>query len=192
MKQLLLLITLLLGVHALAQSDSTRQHRPMRIVVGSSLTYIWDTEIQFKEYTWSLNAAINPIRNLYLGINLLNIWNDGRTYPLTHSRLAGVFAQYRLSKHQKVGFYPELGYYRGNYCTCGELDPFQKRNLQYLSIGGGFGWKIYRGLELETAFFVYHILNRIPVGKYGYTQYVIGLNYAFALPRLRHAPQREI
>ncbi len=181
MKKTMLLLVLLIPVLAFAQKDSTAYRK--RLVLGTSLTYIWDTEDNFlNEYTWSINAAISPVKNLYLGFNYLNIWAQSRTIANGRYGLAGVYAQYRLGK-PKVAFYPEIGYYKGNYCTCSEGDAFKQKGLDYLSVGGGFGWRIYKGLELETAFLVYNILDRIPVGKYSYTQYVIGLNYAFMMPR---------
>lgn len=180
MKYWLLILVLVCGCPALSKAQPDSSAHGLGVMVGSSLTYIWDENPNYlQEYTWSLNAAFSPIRRLYLGINYMRIWSESRRLSDGRFQLAGVYAQWQLGNRRKVYLFPELGYYLGDYCTCHPTDPYRRAWLSYLSVGGGFGWRMYKGLELETSFLAYNILNRIAAGKYSYTQYVVGLNYAF-------------
>lgn len=169
--------------HARPKRDSIH---PFRFVVGSSLTYIWDPEAShFREYTWAANVAFSPIRRLYIGGNLMNVWTTSDTSARQHFHLIGAFAQYHLGNQKKVYMTPEVGFYRGNYCTCGDGNPHRRSGINYFAAGGGFGVNVHRGLELDIAFMVYQpLLPRTgPDQAYSYTQYVIGLNYEFRLKR---------
>ncbi|MFN8394606.1 MAG: hypothetical protein U0176_08045 [Bacteroidia bacterium] len=162
-------------------SDSSYQ---FRIVVGSSLTYIWDPEMShFREYTWAVNLAFSPRKRLYIGANLMNVWISSDTAARQHFQLAGAFAQYHIGNKQSVYMTPELGYYRGNYCTCGPENPHRRAGINYLAVGGGFGVHIFQGLEADIGFMVYQpLLSRKGLDyAYSYTQYVLGLNYEFRL-----------
>lgn len=163
--------------------DSSYQ---FRIVAGTSLTYIWDPEkSHFREYTWAANLAFSPIKRLYIGANLMNAWTTSDTSARQHFNLAGAFVQYHIGNQRNVYLTPEVGYYRGDYCTCGEGNPYRRKGINYLAVGGAIGARIYKGLELDLGFMVYQpLLPRTGQGySYSYTQYVVGLNYEFRLRR---------
>jgi hypothetical protein len=165
-----------------------------RLVIGSSLTYIWDAELNhFKEYTWATNVAVSPFKHLYVGVNYLRIWNSSDISAPKRFQLLGAFSQYHFGNNRRIYFTPELGFYRGDYCTCGPNIPYRRRGINYVAGGAGFGLKLYKALELDLSFLFYKpLLSRSGLNyAYNYTQYVIGLNYNFQLRGLGRRGNKE-
>ncbi len=187
-KRLFLGICLLLifGGQVIGQKVATDSSYAPRLVVGSSLTYKWGdpTSGHFKEFTWAKNIAFSPFKGLYIGVNHLNVWNSSDYTPPRKAMLVGGFAQYHLGNYS-IRFVPELGYYRGNYCTCGDDIPYGREGINYISVGAGFETNLYKGLQLDLSFLVYQpLLPRHGLNyAYSFTQYVIGLNYEFRFER---------
>jgi len=152
------------------------------IVLGTSFTYILDPESAsptgedhlFQEYTWNLNAAYQLRKRWRIGLSGLSIVTKS---PMSgHNRywLAGVFSQFQPLK--KVRIWLESGLFTGNYCTCGAYDTYRRNGRVYLDLGFSGEIKLFRRLDLDLGFNGYQMLNRDKT-KYGYTQYIIGLNY---------------
>lgn len=153
-----------------------------RLTFGASFTYIWSSPPEFfKEYTTSINVAFSPLRRLYFGFNYLNIRFKPTVQTDDRAHLAGLFVNYQIAQDSRLTFTPQVGFYLGNYCTCGDTtNPYVRSGLSYLEVGAGFGYALTRALQFEFSFLVYNNLQDIPE-KYSYTQYILGLNYEFRL-----------
>ena len=182
-----ILFVLLFFLVALSVEAQQERYFAKNMIVGSSFTWIWKTSsdpaisYKFNEYTWNINTAVSMTRRLYLGLQLLNIYTQGSNQSLETFKIYGMFAQYNLLKQTDHRLFVETSLNRGNYCTCGDSEPYQKDNLYYWGIGGGYDLplkKILPGLYVDIAFINYLIVSAVE-DKYAYTQYVIGLNYRF-------------
>ena len=159
------------------KADTT--HFSPELRVGTSFTYIWDVEDHYlREYTWATNVAISPVRRVYVGLNLMNVWAETRTNKNGKYFVGGVFGQYHLGRLDRATIYGETGVYLGNYCTCGEGDAYRQNGLVYVPIGGGLNAKLYKNLWLDVGLLSYNIMNKVE-GKYSFTQYIIGLDIVF-------------
>ncbi len=179
---------LIVSVQAMGQKTMGRDSTFWpRLVVGSSLTYRWGgaSDYHYRDYTWAANAALSPIKHLYVGVNYLKIWNKSDISPPRQFQLLGAFTQYHIGNNRTLYIMPELGFYRGDFCPCGPLIAHRRAGINYIAAGGGFGVFLYKNLELDLSFLFYEpLLPRF--GRdyaYHYFQYVIGLNYDFRLPR---------
>lgn len=155
------------------------------LTIGSSYTYIFNkTEttsgvmaITHQEFTWNTNIALEVLPRWYLGFMYLNIRSISELNVNRKSQhdLFGVFSQYDfILPNENSRLFGELQYKYGDYCTCGEFDPFALPDLHYLGLGIGAELPIYKRLRLDLAFYNSLILNEVPL-KYNFTQYVIGL-----------------
>ncbi len=164
------------------------QYFAKNAILGSSLTWKWtDTSdpavfYRFNEYTWNVNIAVSLNKKMYLGLQLLNIYTKGSNQSLEKYKIYGVFAQYNLLRRTDHRFIVETSFNRGDFCTCGEFEPYRKNNLFYWGIGMGYDLpiikKILPGLYIDLSFINYFLLSQVE-SKYNYTQYVLGLNYRF-------------
>jgi len=157
-------------------------------IVGTSLTFIPDfdtnpsvSNYNYFEYTWNLNAAVSISKRIFTGVQALTIFTNGSRVENNTYFIMGLFTQFNFIPKQKFRFFAELSINTGDYCTCGNLDPFRKKNLVYLGWGGGFDLPLKflsKNLYLDLSFIAYLILNDIE-NKFGYTQYIVGINYRF-------------
>jgi len=97
----------------------------------------------------------------------------------------GVFYQYDLIAASKHEFYPEISINYGNYCTCGDLDPFKLDGIVYIGYGAGWDFHIYKNFYLDTGFMWYSPINakkKLPPDTYVYSmsQYILGISYRFS------------
>ncbi len=153
------------------------------IVFGSSITYIWDNYNNhiFQEYTWNVNGAISLHKQLFLGVQVLTIFNSSIKNDWNNFYMYGLFGQFDFFPKQKFRLFIETSINNGNYCTCSNLDPYLKNNLLYIGFGLGSDIPLKflsDKLFLDISFYNYLILNKIKT-KYNYTQYIIGINYHF-------------
>lgn len=165
---------------------------------GSSLTYIWDSEIygntytgapgEYKwfEYTWNINFAASLSEKMQIGVQVLNIFTSGTRIENSYNTIYGVFAQYdffsKIPHRRKL--FIDMSFNRGNYFTGDILDPYTREGLWYHGMGGGVELplsKRNKRIYIDLSFYNYWILNKIEK-KYNYTQYVIGLNYHIGKP----------
>lgn len=158
--------------------------------LGTSLTYIWErnsftSDDYFSESTWNVNFASRLSKRFWMGVQAAPIFSSMRIGTTTTKQVnyfAGVFTQVDLLNEKGLRFYLETSLNRSNYCTCGDLSPKTTEGLHTWGLGGGLELtlnpKTQKNLKLELAFYNYIILNDIKF-KYNYTQYIIGLNYAF-------------
>lgn len=152
-----------------------------RLTLGGSLTYIPNNAAsvpapdRVHEWTFNTNISTSITKRISFGLSGLFI----RTYfqeEQSNYNLFGAFTQYSILDTPHNRFFGELGLYLGDYCTCGTNTPYSTPNLKYLSFGGGYEWKFSPRLHIEAGFIVYRIINE-PERIYGYTQYILGLNY---------------
>ncbi len=169
-----------------------------RIIIGNSLTYIWETNDlipnTYQEFTWNKNIAVNLTNTLYGGISYQNLFTNGSIVSANQVKnryyLAGVFVQYDFLPAKPNRLIAELSWNVGNYCTCGDGDPYEFVNannnanetlnnsnvLNYIGVGGSYEIMLHQFLALELGFYNYNILGDVKE-KYNYTQYIIGLNF---------------
>jgi len=184
MKKLLLFFAISMNFLA-CFSQKKESYFLKSLVFGTSLTFKWDGSAFnsdfFQEYTWHMNGGITLHKQAIIGIQTLKILSKSGSKAWNSSYIYGFFTQYDFFPKQKFRLFSELSINRGNYCTCGNFDPYTVENLNYLGYGFGFDLPISSHsdkLVLDVSFYNYLILNDIDA-KYNYTQYIIGLNYYF-------------
>ena len=186
MRYLLSILYLLILLQAPAQTSG---HFGQRLIIGNSVTYIWEPNAaipnRYHEITWNKNIAVNINKRIYLGLSYQNIFTRGSSYSEVdlHENyfLTGLFTQFDFMPKKKNRLFLEASWNYGNYCTCGQRDPYRQEGLQYLGLGGGYDLPLNKFLSLDLSFVVYKILDDV-VQKYAYTQYIIGLNFDLAKP----------
>lgn len=154
------------------------------IVIGGNYTYIFDSEIpsgagyksSYKEHTLAANIAFDFSKHFRAGLDYKKIFTNGVISGKNQYAVYGAFTQYKFFNNPKRFFFGELGFYKGNYCTCGQGSPYKKENLSYLSFGAGYNVRLYNNLRLDLAFTNAQVVSKV-VQPYAYTQYIIGLDY---------------
>ncbi len=144
-----------------------------------------DKSVRYVEKTLNLNMTYE-IRSAHkLGIQYLNINTAGSSFTFSKKKskyfLVGILYQYDLLSKSKIDLFPELAINYGNYCTCGNKDPFQKNGIIYISYGFGIDFPIYKNFYIDTGFHFYQpSFNLDDVSySYAYTQYILGISYKF-------------
>ena len=160
-----------------------------RIIAGTSLTYILHNNETFQganyhEFTWNNNIAVNLNKSLYFGLGYMYLHTQGSTvFPYSDHKetynLTTAFLQYDFLPKQKDRLFFEASWSYGNYCSCGNEDPFKVEGLHYLGLGGGYELPISDRFSLDLAFMLYESVNYEDVQRFNYTQYIIGLNFDF-------------
>jgi len=168
------------------ERDKTKRAFAKTVVIGSSAAAIYDTdannELDYWDFSWSKNIAINLTDKFYLGINHTDIWaNHVSTNSKHRSTITGLFTQYDMTKAgDKFKALVELGYYVGNHCTCGsyEGNPQKSDNLlSYLGWGVGLEHRFAKQFSMDFMWNVTLILNKDIEEKYAHVMPNIGLNY---------------
>lgn len=183
LRHLHMLLGLLLLAPALhSQAPDSLQAFSPYLRVGSSVTYIWNNEVgPADETTLNLNASLVVQPRWSIGVQFLHLWSRSELLGSDQHHLWGGYVQYDLLSERHMRVYPELGLHRGNFCTCGDLDPYRLPGIWYLSMGGGMDIRLIGDLYLELGFYNYHLFTDAP-RKYNYTQYVLGLTYVVGRP----------
>ena len=194
------LLALLIFGKGLAQdlhgslTDQQSNIREPSLVIGSSLTYIWESELlnernftYWNEYTWRLNAAISIKNKWKFGVNSNYIFTKGFRRGRNNYNMLGVFAQYNLVPDtlKGGGLFLELNLNRGDFCTCQNTsnpEPFRQNGLTYVGFGVGYEMKLWKNWYGETSFLNHIITNPIQ-GKYNYSLYVLAIKYRLPLKR---------
>jgi hypothetical protein len=167
-----------------AQIKIKDRHILKQIVMGANYTYIFDTETindidydsRYNESTLAANIAIDMGKHMRVGIDYKRIYTSGLLSGKNNYTLLGLFTQYKFAEGKNGFGFGELGFYKGNYCTCGGNVPYKKNGLSYLSWGGGYNFKLYKNIRIDAAFTTAQVITKVPQ-KYGYTQYVLGIDY---------------
>ncbi|MDX1936423.1 MAG: hypothetical protein SFU21_04885 [Flavihumibacter sp.] len=190
MKTLSLIILLfLLITNCFAQQNKAIKEKTFfnkTVVFGSSVTVIPDNEsvngiskdARFTETTWALNLQYDVTNHYRAGIDVKNIFTAGQLSGKNHYYMVGLTNQWKFFHTKNTFTFLELAPYLGNYCTCGDDNPYKKNGLVFLNAGAGINIKLAERLRLDLAFHSASILNKQP-GKYNFTQYIIGLDYLF-------------
>lgn len=160
------------------------QHQKLKfaekLVLGTSISYLQDYNRDFyryHEWTGSLNIGVNIDHHFMIGLQNLFILGYGTRVATDNFNLFGTFIQYDFFDKSKNRLYIESGFYKGNYCTCGNSDPYKVNGLNYLNFGGGFELSIRKNINLEFGLSIYKILNSENKDDYGYGYYIAGINY---------------
>jgi hypothetical protein len=177
------------GIEKKIKKDEPNTHFLNHFTAGTSLTYIWNSnsddypegENFYEEYTWNVNFAVSLNKRFNLGIQLMNLFTKGTHVEDEHYMIYGLFTQFDFLPEKRTNLFLETSFSRGDYGTCGHLDPYRINNLWYNGLGGGIEFPvrtISENLFIDLSFMNYIILNKIQT-KYNYTQYIVGLNYHF-------------
>ncbi len=175
---ILIILLLIKNSELLAQKQDWNRN----LSIGSTITYFQNQSPDFgtylyHEWTLRMNASIRVMKRYHQGIDYLKIYTQSVISGKNQYSLLGVFSQYDILYLDNRGrIWGELGYYNGNYCKCGNGDPYLKNNLSYLSLGAGVDYKLYKFLYINFGFQNKTILNPLKVHKYAYNLYVLGLN----------------
>jgi hypothetical protein len=158
-----------------------------RLIVGTSMSYVWETDETipntFHELTWSKNIAVNLTRHLYLGLDYRSLWTQGSAYTFSEQQqryfMVGSFVQFDLLPNDPIRLFLEISSYYGNYYQpLGQEDPVKKDSLWYFGGGAGLDIPLTRYLSLDLAF-IFHDTYGTWRDTAGYNIYIIGLNFNF-------------
>lgn len=156
------------------------------IIFSTSLTYKPDSEtingvdvsdkFEYHEFTWATSALIKLSKYYRVGLDFKKIFTRARLGGNHDYFLLGLPNQLTFLHQPKFFLYATAGPYIGNYCTCGEDNPYKVKNLWYLNYGGGFNLRINEKFRANLGFTNANILTKTP-GRYNFTQYLIALEY---------------
>ena len=147
-----------------------------------------DEKFWYHEFTWYNGFSVNINKSIYFGFQYLYIFTRGSTTipnnpnnPKNNYHIFGVNLLYDVYPVYSDKLFIMASYSLGNYCTCGNFDPYKKEGLNYFGLGIGYDYPILKRLSFRAGFTNYLILNKIE-GKYSYTQYTLGLNLNLGKP----------
>ncbi len=137
-----LLICCFSSVHSQKADEEFKRH----LLVGSSLTYIWDEN--FREFTYQLNATYALTKRWAVGAGWLHLLS-GNT-DLTRYNLVGLYNQFNVDWTPSMRVFAEGGLYYGDYCTCGDTNtlPYRNAGNAYWALGGGMTVRLMPRLHL--------------------------------------------
>jgi hypothetical protein len=167
------------------QKDTSRARMWGNLILGSSLTYIWDPAYtslnssethHYEEFTWAVNLATDLSRRVRVGVDHKSLFTRSELSGENHYSMTGVFTQYNLLPRKRTRLFLSAMLYNGNYCSCDPDDPYLRKNLFYYGLGWGLDIRLTQGLYLDLAWENMNIFNNVH-GKYNYTQYIIGLDF---------------
>lgn len=164
-------------------SQETKQNYfGKRFFTNVSGTYIFDKQNiyhRYNEYTLNVQASTQLMKSIFIGVETLSIFANGTSITPNNYFIKGGFLRYELMQKKKGIIFLSTSFLNGDYCTCGNLDPYQKNNIYYIGIE--FGGNLYfakSSFYINGALSIHKILNDIPL-KYSYNIYKIGLGYSF-------------
>jgi len=97
----------------------------------------------FKQDSLSLALITSISSDIYFGFMYQPIWTKVRNQDPQQYFMAGPFLQYDFIRNPNdARLFVELGFFKGNLCTCGETTPYKKENLSYIPIGFGYEKRI--------------------------------------------------
>lgn len=188
MKQLWIILGFVI-LWAPAQSQAQEQQRGFakRVIVGTSLTYIPNsdepnTNFTLHELTWSANASISVTKKIHVSWSYMHIYTSGsltglNIEPETYFT-TGVFGQYDFLQYEKLRIYGQLSYDFGNYCTYDlpRPEPSKVEGVNYAGWGLGLTYRLAKYVSEDLAFDSRYLLNMKEFRPYAYTLYIIGIN----------------
>jgi hypothetical protein len=152
------------------------------------------TPLKMERYTFS--SGISPNEKIYenysnltvtfpinqklrLGFQYISVATKVTREPVDRSSLFGILGQYNFRAQKKMGIYVEGGYAFGNYCPCGNAEPYTSDTLNnFRSLGLGIDYRFANKLHLKLGLITYNPLKKHN-DVYNWTQPFIGLNYYF-------------
>ena len=161
-----------------------------RFIVGSSFGYIVQKnpvlkDLVFHEMHWNKEAMISFNRLFYGGIRWHSIFTKGSSFDYFGDSwdkwesyyLVGAFSEIDvIPKFQHRGII-RLGWNYGNYCVCGETDPYRQEGIHYPSISFGGEYYFAKNLAVSIEGETLLMLSKsVPVEAF--TRYGIGLKYS--------------
>ncbi len=184
---ILLTYTFIIHLPLIAQQDSAAFKPFRQWVVGIGAAYIEDVDNNdetnlYQEWTVLNSISTEVSKKLRVGVDYRTILTNDPILGKDNYFILGNFAQYNFLPQQRGRFFIEAAIRYGNYCTCGDTDPYKVNNLWY--IGWGFGGSIFllQNLYLDLAFTSNIITNSIK-DKYSFNHYTLGLEYKFDLSK---------
>ena len=153
--------------------------------VGTSLTYIWNHNkyynVDYDEFTWNLNTAVNITRKISIGVQALSIFANERKTEYEYYHIVGGFLQYYFPSPKSINFFIESSINMGDFYFPENEYPSKLNRLKYLGLGSGVELMLKKGsgLFLELSFVSYQTLFP-PKKCNAFTQYIVGINYKFA------------
>ncbi|MFK7920594.1 MAG: hypothetical protein AB8H47_01495 [Bacteroidia bacterium] len=172
MKNIIFLFLLLLS----AYSSQAQIRGAFGQVAGHFITNTEGNGFRDIELGLRTSVGLDIGEHISTGLKIQQIWYRGTNYDFQHMWMAGPFVRYGSSLENDVRFFGELGFMRGNYCTCslfiGEYS--KKEGVNYLAWGGGLEYQIRPGVYLNGELFFHYLLNQAQP-KTGYHGYLLGL-----------------
>ena len=167
-----------------SQSDTTNSKRRVYASFEPYFIYYYDNDFLEKSNKIFVGQKIIlfPIRNIGIGVHYLKIfdyWKYEFVREKTYYEVYGGFLRGILYfKHTSV--YWNVGYFKGNYCTCDSV-PYLQEGLNYLSLGTGILFRLKNGFNLNMGFNSDNILNPL-ILKYANNYFRIGFTYDIRKP----------
>ena len=153
-----------------------------RLFVNINATHLRDKigfYHKYDESSLNLQASMRILRSIYVGVDMYTIFTNGTSVPPRNYFIKGGFIRYEFIQKRKYLLFINMAMLTGDYCTCGNLDPYRKKGLSYLGIE--FGGNIFfrnSSFYINTSLSLNRILNNIHL-KYNYNLPKLGIGYSF-------------
>ncbi len=132
---------------------------------------------------WDKKAMVSIHRSFYGGIRWLSIFTKGNSFVYNkekeHYYIVGAFTEFDVLPQYQHRAYVRLAWNYGNYCLCGEEDPYKQDGLHYPSIAIGAEYYFTKQLAISVEGENLLTLPR-SLKADNFVSYGIGLNYSIS------------
>lgn len=149
------------------------------------VSYVWltfDDQIDpWRESTLQVDIGVSASKSIYLGLHyvLIDSWYAVGPKEHTDAFQYGAYLEYYPVLPWGIRPYFVASYDRGNYCTCSDFKSVAKDGLDYVSLGGGARYSLYKDkLLINVEFTSSHILGQVE-RKNAYNRPSVGLDLLF-------------
>jgi len=137
------------------------------------------------EGTLTLNVGYDINKFFRTGLKSMTIFTKSSYSGRRNFWRGGPYLQFDFLGKKRGRLFLETGVYYGNYCTCGDYEPYRKKGkgLTRLAIGGGGSIPLGQNLYVDLSILSFPVLGKLENnGKvFADGKYNIGLSYSFDL-----------
>ncbi len=166
-------------VSAFSQKRGTSSYFLKSAFFNLNGSYIFDKQSvnhRYNEYTLNLQVAGQIFKPLFIGVETYSIFTNGTHTVSNNYSIKGGFLRYEFLQKKDILF-GSVSLLNGNYCTCGNSDPYKKSDIYYLGLEVGGNWYAFSNSFFVNITLTFNkILNDIPL-KYNYNIYKLGIGY---------------
>jgi hypothetical protein len=130
------------------------------------------------EGTWTLNIGYDLNKFFRAGLKSMTIFTKSSYTGRRNFWRGGPYLQFDFLGKKRGRLFLESGVYYGNYCTCGDYEPYRKKGLTRLSVGAGGSIPLGKNFYVDLSILSFPILGEVE-RKLADGKYNIGISYRF-------------